>query len=100
MGSRPTLTTVGERRSVTEKKLGGEDKHRLLSAESANVYDAKAKKYTQAKITTIIDNPANRNYARRNIITCGALIDTSAGKARVTNRPGQEGAINAVLIKE
>ena len=29
----------------------------------------------------------------------GAIIETSAGKARITNRPSQEGQINAVLIE-
>jgi small subunit ribosomal protein S8e len=47
---------------------------------------------------TIAENPSNRNFARRSIMTKGTVIETSAGKARITNRPGQEGAINAVLI--
>jgi small subunit ribosomal protein S8e len=33
------------------------------------------------------------------VITKGAVLDTDAGKARVTNRPGQEGMIHAVLIE-
>jgi small subunit ribosomal protein S8e len=31
-------------------------------------------------------------------VTKGAIIQTEIGKARVTSRPGQSGAINAVLI--
>jgi small subunit ribosomal protein S8e len=34
-----------------------------------------------------------------NIITKGAVIETDAGKARVTSRPGQHGVVNAVLLK-
>ncbi|RLF79472.1 30S ribosomal protein S8e, partial [Thermococci archaeon] len=44
--------------------------------------------------------PANRQYVRRNIITKGAIIQTEIGKAIVTSRPGQDGVVNAVLIKE
>jgi small subunit ribosomal protein S8e len=100
MGSRPTLTTLGATRGVKSSALGGHVKQRLLAAQTANVYDPKTKKHSQAKITTIVDNPANRNYARRNIMTKGAVIETSAGRARITNSPGQEGQVNAVILHE
>ncbi|MFB6184110.1 MAG: 30S ribosomal protein S8e, partial [Haloarculaceae archaeon] len=45
------------------------------------------------------ENPSNPNYARRNIITKGAIIETSEGRARVTSRPGQDGQVNAVLVE-
>jgi small subunit ribosomal protein S8e len=32
------------------------------------------------------------------VMTKGAVIETSAGRAKITNSPGQEGHINAVLI--
>jgi len=47
-----------------------------------------------------LSTPSNREYAKRNIITKGAIIQTSEGKARVTSRPGQDGVVNAVLIEE
>ncbi len=47
----------------------------------------------------MVENPANPNYVQRNIITKGAIIKTSAGNAKVTSRPGQDGTINAVLVK-
>lgn len=96
--SHPTLTKLGERKVRTIRLRGGNVKSRLLLANIANVYDRKAKKFLKAKIVTITENPANRNYVRRNILTKGTIIETDAGKARVTNRPGQEGAVNAVLI--
>jgi small subunit ribosomal protein S8e len=37
---------------------------------------------------------------RQNIVTRGAVIETEAGRARVTSRPGQHGVINAVLITD
>jgi small subunit ribosomal protein S8e len=53
-----------------------------------------------ADILDVAENPADPNYARRNIITRGALIETSEGRARVTSRPGQDGQVNAVLDEE
>ncbi|HLC66294.1 MAG TPA: 30S ribosomal protein S8e [Candidatus Nanoarchaeia archaeon] len=98
--SHPTLTKLSERSVRTIRLRGGSIKARLLTTNMANVYNGKTKKFMQSKIVTISDNPANRNYVRRNIITKGTIIDTEAGKARVTNRPGQEGAVNAVLLSE
>ncbi|MDD1752395.1 MAG: 30S ribosomal protein S8e, partial [Methanotrichaceae archaeon] len=50
------------------------------------------------KIETVIDNKANLHFRRRSIITKGAIIKTDLGEAMVTNRPGQHGVINAVLL--
>jgi small subunit ribosomal protein S8e len=97
-GSKPTLTGLAEKKKIVARALGGHTKERLLFTNAANVLDPKTGKYTQATISTIVENPANRNYARRNIMTRGTIIETSAGRAKVTNRPGQQGAINAVLV--
>ena len=64
----------------------------------ANLYDPKSKTYKKAKIINEIENPANRNFIRRNILTRGAVVETDAGKARITSRPGQDGVVNAVLV--
>jgi len=47
----------------------------------------------------VLENPANRHFVRRNILTKGTIIETVKGKAKITGRPGQEGMVNAVLIK-
>ena len=52
------------------------------------------------KILDVIENPANPHYVRQNIVTRGAIIETDAGRARVTSRPGQHGVISAVLITD
>jgi small subunit ribosomal protein S8e len=44
------------------------------------------------------NNPANPFFARRNITTKGAVIETDIGDAIVTSRPGQDGIVNARLI--
>jgi len=54
--------------------------------------------YKKAKITGVLESKDNRNFARQNVITKGALINTDLGKAVVMNRPGREGAINAKLV--
>ena len=52
----------------------------------------------KVKIKTIIENQANRNFVRRNIMNKGAIIDTEIGKAKITSRPGQDGTVNAILV--
>ncbi|MBN1156725.1 30S ribosomal protein S8e [Candidatus Woesearchaeota archaeon] len=98
-GRLPTLTKLEEKKITETREMGGYIKYRLLSHNIANVFDPKSKKHSHSKIITITDNPANRHFVRRNIMTKGAIIQTEKGKARITNRPGQEGQINAVLIQ-
>ncbi len=97
-GRLPALTKIGKRKLKMIRAFGGNEKQRLLLTETANLFDPKAKKYIQAKIKIVSDNPANRHFTRTNIITKGAIIETEKGKARVTSRPGQDGIVNAVLI--
>ncbi len=97
-GSPPSLTRLADRKTVRGRERGGSVKTRLLSASVANLCDTNAKKYLKARITTIIESPANRHFVRRNIMTKGALIETDKGKAKITSRPGQEGTVNAVLV--
>ncbi|MBD3310777.1 30S ribosomal protein S8e, partial [Candidatus Woesearchaeota archaeon] len=78
-------------------KAGG-NKQRLLQADVANVLDPKTQKCQKSKIKTIMESPANRHFVRRNIMTKGTIIETEAGKARITSRPGQDGTVNAVLV--
>jgi small subunit ribosomal protein S8e len=98
LGRPPTLTKLGERSLKLIKGRGGNLKYRLLRSTTANVFDKKNKKHVIAKIKTILENPANRHFIRRNIITKGTVIDTEAGKAIVKSRPGQDGVINAELL--
>jgi small subunit ribosomal protein S8e len=98
LGSEPTLTRVGERKTTEHRTKGGHSKVKLAQTTIANVFDPKKKTWAKATVSIVSANKANRNYVRRNIMTKGAVIDTNIGKARVTNRPGQEGQINAILI--
>jgi small subunit ribosomal protein S8e len=55
--------------------------------------------FKKSKIKLVKENPANRNFARMNVITKGAIIETEDGMARVTSRPSRDGTVNAILIK-
>ena len=97
-GNNPTHPRVATRKTRTVTMLGGNIKVILTQADTVNLLDQKTKKFHKIRILNVIDNPANKHYVRRNIITKGSIINTEKGKARVTNRPGQEGQVNAVLI--
>ena len=98
LGNLPRLTKLGEKKSKTLKGKFNTFKSILFNADTANVYNPKNKKYSKVKIITIVDNPSNRNFIRRNIMNKGAIIKTELGNARITSRPGQEGNVNAILI--
>jgi len=96
LGSSPTETRVGEPRLKTVQTRGGNSKVRAIQTDVATV--ATDDGTVRATVEDVVENDANPNYVRRNIVTKGALIETSEGRARVTSRPGQDGQINAVLL--
>jgi len=90
--------TLGEIKKKVLKTRGGHFKTVLLKANKANLLDKKTNKSSVVLIKNVIEVPSNKFLARKNVIVKGAIIDTEKGKARVTNRPGQEAHIEAVLI--
>ncbi|MHA1606018.1 MAG: 30S ribosomal protein S8e [Candidatus Freyarchaeota archaeon] len=100
MGREPVKTTIGEERRKVVRVRGGNLKVKLRAAMYANVTDPSSGKTMKAKILDVERNPANVDYSRRKIITKGAIIETELGLARVTSRPGQDGVVNAVLIRK
>ena len=97
-GSSPALTKLGPIKLDARRATGGFLHHSVMSTDKINVYDPATKKYTVATIKTITDNAANKNFVRRNIMTKGAILETSAGKVKITSRPGQEGRVNGILL--
>ncbi|MBI4168112.1 MAG: 30S ribosomal protein S8e [Candidatus Aenigmarchaeota archaeon] len=89
---------VGEPKIKEKRSAGGNKKLVALSTNTANV--SVAGRHQLAKILSVVENTADSQFVRRNIITCGAIIQTELGKARVTSRPGQTGVVNAVLVEE
>ncbi|MEF8849048.1 MAG: 30S ribosomal protein S8e [Candidatus Thermoplasmatota archaeon] len=92
--------TIGERKIKKVRTRGNNQKIRAKKIDTAYVVDKEKNKTSKAKIKSVLENPANIHYVRRNIITKGAIIETDKGKARVTSRPGQSGTVNAILISE
>lgn len=98
IGSEKQFTRLGAQSLKHYRGRGGNKKVRMLAAEFANVVDKKTNKIQKAKILDVKTNPADPNYVQRNLINKGATISTELGDAIVTSRPGQDGAVNAVLI--
>ncbi|MBU2497073.1 MAG: 30S ribosomal protein S8e [Nanoarchaeota archaeon] len=90
---------LGKEKRKSLKTRGGDKKVVLLSSNKVNLFDPSTKKTQKVEIKSVLETPSNRFLARRNIITKGTIIETEKGKAKVTNRPSQEGTINAILIK-
>ena len=99
-GRPPTETRLSEREARKIIRVrGGNSKIRLKRAVYANVIDPSSNKAQKAKIIRVLETPAHTEFARRGIIIKGAIIETELGKAKVTSRPGQDGVINAILLK-
>ncbi|MBW3013892.1 30S ribosomal protein S8e [Candidatus Woesearchaeota archaeon] len=96
-GNLPSNTNIGKTRKRIVRGKSGNIKQKLLKAEFANLI-GKDGKAVKAKITSVTENKANKNFVRMNIITKGTIIMTEKGKAKVTSRPGQDGIVNAVLL--
>lgn len=80
--------------------MGGNKKTVLLSTEFANLIDLETKKAKKIKILNVLETPSDKFLARQNILVKGAIIKTELGKAKITNRPSQEGSVNCVLIEK
>ncbi len=93
--NKPNLPKIGIEKRKTIRTRGGNTKHILLQTEFVNI--AEKGKISKVKIETVIENSANRNFVRRNILTKGTVIETKKGKAIITNSPGQDGFVNAKL---
>lgn len=89
---------VGETKRKKIRCRGGAKKTILLKTDVANIIiEGKAKK---VEIKNVLETPQNKFLARQNRLTKGTIIETSEGKAKITNRPSQEGQVNAILVKE
>ncbi|CEG12168.1 30S ribosomal protein S8e [groundwater metagenome] len=99
----PANTSIGEHKIKKIRVRGGNVKNRLLSEKYANVLiDSTNNNYEKCEILFVVNNPANREFARANIITKGAILKVRMANkeidVKVTSRPGQDGIINAVLL--
>jgi len=91
-------TTLGVTKNKIIRTMGGSRKAILLKSNKANLVSGK--KTEQVEIKNVIQTPQNIFLARQNRLIKGAIIETSKGKARITNRPSREGVVNAILIEQ
>ncbi|MFQ3275497.1 MAG: small subunit ribosomal protein S8e [Candidatus Nanohaloarchaea archaeon] len=98
LGSEFSEPEKGEKRIEKKRTRGGNHKNVVSRAEEINV--AVEGEVKNAEIESVEDNPANPNFVRRSLLTKGAVVQTSEGKARITSRPGQDGMINGEIIDE
>ena len=94
----PRIVKLGNVKRKTINTLGGNQKTVLLSSNEINIM-GKNNKGKIVKILNVIETPSNRFLARQNVLTKGAIIETEAGKAKITNRPSQEGCVQGILIE-
>lgn len=102
-----TATTLAEADEKEKKEeivgRGNVVKIKLKRTRHASVFNPKTKKSEKAQILSVVDNPADRHYVRRNILSKGATIQVKIGGteeyAKITNRPGQTGNVQAVLVE-
>ena len=95
----PNEAVAGPSQIVVRRIRGNNIKVAFKTAEFANVIDQENNKVTKSKILRVTKNPANRDYERRGVVSKGAVIESESGTAKVVSRPGQDGVVNAVLIK-
>jgi len=94
----PRVVKLGTEKRKIIKTRGGNRKVVLLSTNMANLINPKTGKSEKVKIKNVVETPSNRFLARQNILMKSAIIETDKGRAKITNRPSQEGSVQAILI--
>ena len=100
IASEKQFASIGEPVRKVYRKRSGLQIVRILTDNVVNVNDPKKGVTKKANMVTVVESPSDVNYVRRNIVTKGAVVDTDAGKVRLTSRPGKYGVLNGVLIDE
>lgn len=93
------VVKLKERKKKVLRVRGGNEKVVLLGENKVNVFNIKDKKSKVVEIKNVLETPSNKFLARQNIITKGAIVETELGKVRITNRPGQEGCVQGVIVE-
>jgi len=94
----PNEALTGPQVTVTRNVRGKNSKTALKTIDFINL-SAPNSKVVKTKILKVLENQTNNDYKRRGVITKGAILETKEGKCKVVSRPGQDGIVNAILIK-
>lgn len=97
LGGQTRKVRLAERKTKVMRGLGGNLKTVSLAQNTINII--KNGKGKVAKIKNVVETPSNRFLARQNILVKGAIVDTDMGKAKITNRPSQEGHVQGILVE-
>lgn len=95
----PNEPVNGSQVTVTRRVRGNNNKTALKAVDFVNLATGESK-VKKSKIIKVLENATNNDYKRRGIITKGAILETQEGKCRVVSKPGQNGIVNAILLKE
>ncbi len=103
-GGENSNTTIAESKEKVDRRmassLGKRDKVKLRAVQMVSV--SVEGKVRQLEIVTVAENKANRQFARNNIMTKGAVVEAKDGASKVfvkvTNRPGQHGVVQGVIL--
>ena len=95
----PNEPTNGAQITITRRVRGNNKKTALKSIDFVNLATGE-NKVKKSKIIKVLENATNNDYKRRGIITKGAILETPEGKCKVVSKPGQNGIVNAILLKE
>jgi len=95
----PNETINGAQVTITRRVRGNNNKVALKSIDFVNLATGNAK-VIKTKIIKVLENSTNNDYKRRGIISKGAILEIQEGRCRVVSKPGQNGIVNAVLLKE
>ena len=109
-GGDPAHTTIvlegeeGEVERFGKKGLGNTKKTKLRLEKQVTATEAGSGKARRFDIITVVENKADEQFARRNIITKGAVLKVKDGNGetfvKVTSRPGQSGNVSGIIIKD
>ena len=92
------IVKLGDKKTKILKTKGGNKKLVSFLENVANVISkGKSKK---SIIKNVLETPSNTFLARQNVLVKGAIIETELGKAKITNRPSQEGTVQAELLAQ
>ncbi len=91
------IVKLGNTKTKKIKTRSGSKKTVNLTNNIVNISGKNQNK--KSIIKTVLETPSNTFLARQNILVKGAIIETELGKAKITNRPPQEGNIQAILIE-
>ncbi len=103
-GNSPILTTIEEKEERKGVKgYGKTKKTKIKSIKKIIALDKSTGKHEKYDFITVVENNADRQYARQNIITKGAIVKAKSGEKevliKITSRPGQTGSLSGILVE-